>query len=757
MKRCSICVTLFLATRVRYDGVFFMGKERIRLVNVSKSYYSQETVTQALRKVNLTFSTGEFVAITGESGSGKSTLLHMIGGMDAFDEGEMFVDGAPTFQYDENDWEEYRCGKIGYVFQDYSLLGHYTVLDNIVGALLVMGRKKKEAEEIARRYLAQVGLAGLESHKAVELSSGQKQRLAIARALAKETGILLADEPTGNLDSETGAQIIELLAELSKERLVIMVTHNYDQVEPYVTRKIRIHDGEVISDTEIRKASSEVTEEIREPENHRREDRGTLWFFAKRNLSTQKGRTFMLGTFCLITAVVAFLLLGEIASHWDDTYTKKYSTATFAREDDKRIVVKKEDGSCLFEEDLESLRGLSYVEAVDSCDYANDVNYYFLRDEEYKLVYGRPSWNAEPEVVSIKFLDNSHFMQSVDCISESDLTAGRMPQDRREIVLVAEDEKYLDKSLDFYFASNNLWDSNYYTTKMKVVGIIKGEMSQAYFTTEFCHMITTGIWDDTYRLAYGWNYLQQDYDYKPVVYPVISGSLRGNTVRVAGKFPMNVIPAGEILFRTMDGDTILKEETVYVEEGSSNSTGLFLEVSQDFYDAHYTPQIKQASVYIVSYAKTDEVLSKPQDMGYYAVSTIRVGKTDYESGAVKERLTLIGVCAAGLLVLFLAQLLILRALLRSRLKDYDIMKFIGMKIGAIKKVGYIEMVCISIFCTFFTILGMNLLRLTGISLWKDMMWYYKFGTYVLFAIYVNISMLLTMVAFHASLKGRLQK
>ena len=148
MKRCSICVTLFLATRVRYDGVFFMGKERIRLVNVSKSYYSQETVTQALRKVNLTFSTGEFVAITGESGSGKSTLLHMIGGMDTFDEGEMFVDGAPTFQYDENDWEEYRCGKIGYVFQDYSLLGHYTVLDNIVGALLVMGRKKKEAEEL---------------------------------------------------------------------------------------------------------------------------------------------------------------------------------------------------------------------------------------------------------------------------------------------------------------------------------------------------------------------------------------------------------------------------------------------------------------------------------------------------------------------------------------------------------------------------------------------------------------------------------
>jgi len=183
-----------------------MQKVRIRLDNISKSYYSETTVTQALRKINLTFSEGEFVAITGESGSGKSTLLNIIGGMDAFDEGEMFIDGQPTFQYDDEDWEEYRRSKIGYVFQDYSLIGHYTVLDNVLSALLIMGYEQQEAAKTALEYLEQVGLKGYEAHKANELSSGQKQRLSIARALAKNTGIIVADEPTGNLDSETGSR-----------------------------------------------------------------------------------------------------------------------------------------------------------------------------------------------------------------------------------------------------------------------------------------------------------------------------------------------------------------------------------------------------------------------------------------------------------------------------------------------------------------------------------------------------------------------
>ena len=235
-----------------------MKQTKIELQNISKSYYSETAVTQALRKINLAFYEKEFVAITGESGSGKSTLLNIIGGMDTFDDGEMFINGEPTFQYDEDDWEHYRQTKIGYVFQDYSLIGHYSALDNIICALLVMGMKQPEAEETAKGYLAQVGLTGYENQRASQLSSGQKQRLSIARALAKNTGIIVADEPTGNLDSETGIQIIKLLKELSKDRLVIMVTHNFDQAEAYVTRKIRIHDGQVVSDVPMNEDTAPV-------------------------------------------------------------------------------------------------------------------------------------------------------------------------------------------------------------------------------------------------------------------------------------------------------------------------------------------------------------------------------------------------------------------------------------------------------------------------------------------------------------------
>ena len=188
-----------------------MEQVKIRLQNISKSYYSETAVTQALRKINLEFSMGEFVAITGESGSGKSTLLNIIGGMDTFDEGEMFVDGEPTFQYDDQDWEAFRRNKIGYIFQDYSLVGHYTALDNVMSALLILGVEKKDARETAMKYLAQVGLAGYETHRASELSSGQKQRLSIARALAKNTEIIVADEPTGNLEIITvGNAVIEV-------------------------------------------------------------------------------------------------------------------------------------------------------------------------------------------------------------------------------------------------------------------------------------------------------------------------------------------------------------------------------------------------------------------------------------------------------------------------------------------------------------------------------------------------------------------
>lgn len=223
----------------------------LELKNISKYYYSESSVTRALSCINLILPDTGFVAITGESGSGKSTLLNIISGLDVFDDGEMYIDGKPTFQYDEKEWEEYRRSRIGFVFQEYELISNYSVLDNMISSGLILGRDMDTAKEKGLNYLKQVGLEKLADHKARELSSGQKQRLSIARALAKETGIIVADEPTGNLDSETGAQIVKLLKQISRTSLVIMVTHNYDQVEHLVDRKIRIHDGEIVQDINL--------------------------------------------------------------------------------------------------------------------------------------------------------------------------------------------------------------------------------------------------------------------------------------------------------------------------------------------------------------------------------------------------------------------------------------------------------------------------------------------------------------------------
>lgn len=176
--------------------------------------------------------------------------------MDTFDDGEMYVDGEATFQYDEADWEEYRRNKIGYVFQDYSLVGHYTVMDNMLCGLLIRGNEKEQSVRIAKEYLEQVGLSGYEYHKASELSSGQKQRLFIARALAKDTGIIVADEPTGNLDEENTLRTMSILKSISKECLVLLVTHEKRIADFFADRIIEIRDGKVYRDEKNDRAGS---------------------------------------------------------------------------------------------------------------------------------------------------------------------------------------------------------------------------------------------------------------------------------------------------------------------------------------------------------------------------------------------------------------------------------------------------------------------------------------------------------------------
>lgn len=772
-----------------------MEKAKIELQNISKSYYSEAAVTQALRKVSLTFVHGEFVAITGESGSGKSTLLNIIGGMDSFDEGEMIVNGIPTFQYTDEDWENYRRSQIGYVFQDYSLIGHYTALDNITGALLIMGKNKEESHITAMEYLKKVGLAGYETHPATELSSGQKQRLSIARALAKNTGIIVADEPTGNLDSETGRQIVELLKELSKDSLVIMVTHNYSQAEPYVTRKIRLHEGTVISDitentpgktlisvnntrTDINVQANNNYDEISFKEKlyryfiqSKEHNRLAMWF-SLLNIKTQHGMAIMFTSFLFIISIVSFLLIGELHLQNDDIFTKEYSQSAFRRKDPVRIIAAHKDDSDITEEDLKTIRKIPYVETADSCSYANDINFYLERGTDYKYIYGQNDISGFGQTASeggksVSFLNMDRFVMSDDNITEKDLAEGKLPKSRNEIVIYSNDKNIIGTEYPCYFTWDNVWDVNeYYYTELKISGILKKETSQVYFSKELCNMLSIYIYPKKFLICNEYNNTINDFKKKISLIPVISDNLKENNMRISDNFYNtfgNVLSTGKSTLQFLSyneddslADEIKSEEINIISDGINNSSPMFLEISKNFYYKYYNIKSNQVSVYISNYAKTDKVLHKLNKKGYKAISTYRVSTEEYVENLVNERLIIICICSLGLIILFAAGILILRSLLKIRIKDYFVLKFIGMKFNIINKTCRNETCLYSIFAMIATIIIMMVIRMSNIKIISDIMWYYTFGAYLQFFLYNLILSVLAAKAFNHILKGRLK-
>ena len=223
----------------------------LRLKNVSKFYYNKGVIASGFNKVNINFDIGEFVAIVGESGSGKSTLLNVISGLDSYEEGEMYINGEETSHYKESDFEEYRKKYVSNIFQNFNLVNSYTVYQNVELVLLLNGYKSKDVKAKVLDLIDKVGLKKYRRTKVSKLSGGQRQRVAIARALAKDTPIIVCDEPTGNLDSKAAKGIINLLKDISKDKLVIVVTHNFSEIEDIATRIVKMHDGKIVSDKEV--------------------------------------------------------------------------------------------------------------------------------------------------------------------------------------------------------------------------------------------------------------------------------------------------------------------------------------------------------------------------------------------------------------------------------------------------------------------------------------------------------------------------
>lgn len=794
-----------------------MQQVRIKLQNISKYYYSETAVTQALQGINLEFRMGEFVAITGESGSGKSTLLRIISGMDTFDDGELYVDGQPTFQYDEDDWEEYRRTKIGFVFQDYSLIGHYTAKENIVSALLIMGVPEKEAGDKAIHYLERVGLSAQRDQRASKLSSGQKQRLSIARALAKDTDIIVADEPTGNLDSETGAQIVKLLRDLSQDHLVIMVTHNYEQVEKYVTRKVRLHDGSLIldvsenmdtdqksevsgnTDTDQKLEVSENMDTEQKPEMSENVDNNEKTSAGKKSESNEErlhdhtiGRIFvrmnavrqpekiaLFMGFFLAAAIVSFLFIGQLLMNADDIYTKEYSATSFARKDDKRISLRRKDQKFMTKKDIDRLTKMKHVVSVDQYDIVNDINYYFEEGKDYRQEYGynrmstsNEGWMYDSQ--NVEYVKKDQYMRSSSCLKKSDLAKGSLPKKIDEVVLYDRGKYKVGDTITFFYTSDVLWSSteNYIQRKMKVSGLLKNKDKQVYFSPEICTMLQSTVTGGKVFYEYAYNQQLGKYQGQATLWPIVGDIVKkDNELCVSGEYEAAVYRAedndltllgqsGLLHIDQYDKDMKTKDvkqiENVETGEKINGCGANFAEVSQNIYAKYYRTDSRQASVYITSYAKMDHVLKALDKAGYEAVSTLRFGADKYDSDLVQERLRTIGIAVAILLVMMAAEILILRSIFKIQIKDQKILKFMGMSTKLIGKINYMEMRRYSITAIIVVAVVMNVVGIFVPAL-RAMLYYYEWPGYLVYFMYNYVAAMVMVAAFNHLLKGKVSE
>ncbi|HOR95908.1 MAG TPA: ATP-binding cassette domain-containing protein [Bacilli bacterium] len=446
----------------------------LKLINIEKNYYMGSTTVQALKKVNLEFRKSEFVAILGPSGCGKTTLLNLIGGLDRYTDGDIVINNKSTKEYKDADWDAYRNHSIGFVFQNYNLIPHLKVLGNVELALTLSGISIEERKKRAIDTLNKVGLHDQIYKLPNQLSGGQMQRVAIARALVNDPDILLADEPTGALDSETSIQIMEILKEVAKDRLVIMVTHNPDLANQYATRIIRLLDGVVISDSNPYQAEVAKKDQTKgERLKHTSMSFLTALALSFQNLLTKKARTILTafaGSIGIIGIALVLALSNGFQSYVDKMQADTLSSypliisresvdfASAAELNMDTSLQEYPEGDTIFINKLkEKLNGIiirnniteDYIEnVIEKIDPAliNGITYsrgvrlnIFKQMSINNLTYYRQI-SAQNDMSSVmnfsgadiwqEIIDNQSFIES-----QYDVIAGRLPQNKDEIII----------------------------------------------------------------------------------------------------------------------------------------------------------------------------------------------------------------------------------------------------------------------------------------------------------------------------------
>ncbi len=673
----------------------------LKLKNVSKFYYSKGVIASGFTKVNLELNMGEFVVITGESGSGKSTLLNVLSGLDTYEEGEMYINGEETSHYNEADFEEYRRKYVGNIFQNFNLINSYTVYQNVELALLLNGEKKNDVKEKVNEIIEKVGLTDFAKTKCAKLSGGQKQRVAIARALAKETPIIVADEPTGNLDTESAAEVIKLLAEIAKDKLVIIVTHNLEQVEHHATRLIKMHDGKILEDKMVTDARIEEGDFARDYADLTLGNRIILGVRNAFNIPTK---------FVLIFAVftlIAFALGGTYAAFQQTAYEEaNWGWNNFFNDtSDARIVVNHEDKSPITDEEFAKLEALSNVGRIERDDVLVDYTTGIVDEEWYNSFYGNVS--------NIKYFDG-------------ELAYGRMPEKYNEIIVEGNKDDYwlthdIESTLSTPMYMDDFTDSegNLVTSRpIYIVGITYNEDpinwdGKFYMYEELIDTFRSKIYMNYVQIqsTFAGNVYQSDY-YNPTFQVAPSDKVPSGKAYVSASLN-SMVDSGYAIGKDIkiDYKSIYAEDTVTVKiektYTKNNYKSIFgtdytdavegmVYINTADYESLTNHGIFQSSVYVEDAKLLDETIAEIEAMGLKTLSMRE--SLDRQGAEVMQILNLIKtfVIAGMVIALFFISYFILKIILKSRNAYYTTIRTLGGSKRISKQLLDIELVLVAV-------------------------------------------------------------
>lgn len=699
-----------------------MEQALFQLTNLSKYYTSGQNVVVGLYNLDIQFHRGEFIAITGESGSGKSTLSHVLGGILPYESGELSFNGQPTSHYDSLDWERYRRDNISFISQSYGILPGATVLSNVVTALRLSGMETRGAKTAAEEILRQVDLWPLRHRRAAKLSSGQKQRLSIARALAKPAPVLIADEPTGNLDPENSRKVIELLAQAAKDRLVLLVTHEFSEAEAVATRHIVLQDGRIVMDAPLRDSAVPGPMPAISPKS----TKPISPFVAFLQQRSRPVWSALMALFFSITAFAVFAFLGAFIIALDDTDTRIYNLDAFANGDPERIIISTMEKRPLTQADYETILQIPYAVSLETNGYLTDAQYSYRNGVDYKTTHTEqvhPISGAHYMEVSYRPYITSPFMKSVPLLADGafPLLEGNLPGNFYEVVAHSSDGLRLGQQVTVFLSNQKYWGLfQFIRLQFTVVGITDyGE--GLYFHEDvgrFCQHISHtdngngfSIWipEDKAATDSRFEHFLDLIDGTDGVLPEgYSPYLTDEQVRchpnhytsLYNPFTDEQIPYGapninlEDPYSKENENILYFPETLYVPvttvdgskttlEFSNYLTSIdhtrIAEVSQNTFDElTWRPSSEQVSLTIEDYAYTDRVLEALHEKGYIAASPYQQGSTKVDAEKAEQRKQTLTVCICALLAIIALQVVLLRALFSVQTESYKLMSNIGL-------------------------------------------------------------------------------